>query len=132
VLVQEMVGGSRELIAGLISDPQFGPCVMVGMGGVFSEVVADRSFRAAPVDAAEALDMIGELERRAVLGPFRGMPACDLKKVADLVVRLGTIGCDHPDIAEIDINPLIVSGAVPIAVDAIIALGKRQASAGRP
>ncbi len=122
VLVQEMVGGARELIAGLIRDPLFGPCVMVGMGGVFSDVMADRSFRPAAVDAAEALDMIGELKGRAILGPFRGMPACDLDRIADVIVRLGKIGCEQPDIAELDINPLIISGAAPVAVDAIIVL----------
>ncbi len=122
VLVQEMVGGARELIAGMVRDSVFGPCVMVGLGGVFSEALADKSFRAAPVSRDEALDMLGELKGRAILGPFRGMPACDTDSIADIIVKVAAIGCEQPEIAEIDINPLIISGAAPVAVDALIVL----------
>lgn len=123
ILVQEMMAGSRELVAGLSRDPQFGACVMLGFGGVMTEVIADTVFRAAPFDAVEALDMIRDLKCRAMLDAFRGQAPANLDTLCRILTSLGRLGLERPEITEIDINPLIISpdGAVT-AVDALIIL----------
>lgn len=121
-LVQQMVSGQRELIAGLIRDPQFGPCVSFGFGGIFAEAVGDMVFRVAPFDRSEALAMMDELRNVALLGRLRGLPEVDRAVLADILLTLGRLGLDHPEIGEIDINPLIVAGDKPIAVDALVVL----------
>ncbi len=125
-LIQEMVAGQRELVAGLSRDPQFGPCVMLGLGGVMAEVFRDTAFRVAPFDRAEALDMIGELRSRALLGAFRGQAPADPQVLVRILLALGRIGLENDRIAEIDINPIIVtpSGAAT-AVDALIVLQEK-------
>jgi succinyl-CoA synthetase beta subunit len=123
ILVQEMMAGSRELVAGLSRDPQFGACVMLGFGGVMTEVIADTVFRVAPFDAVEAMDMIRDLKYRAMLDAFRGQAPANLDTICPILTSLGRLGLERPEIAEIDINPLIISpdGAVT-AVDALIIL----------
>jgi len=122
VLVQEMIKGARELIAGFTRDLQFGPCVMFGLGGIFTEVFQDISFRVAPIEKSEALDMIRELRAQNILKAVRGMPAADMDQLADIVMKVGKIGLEYPHIKEIDINPVIVSERGPVAVDALIVL----------
>ena len=123
VLIQEMIKGSRELVAGLTRDPQFGPCVMFGLGGLFAEILEDISFSVAPVDKSEALDMIHGIKGRKILESVRGMPAADLDRLADILIRLGHIGIEQQQIKEIDINPIILSKENgPVAVDALIVL----------
>lgn len=123
ILVQAMVPGKRELVAGLSRDLQFGPCVMLGLGGIFTEVLADTAFRAVPFDRVEALDMAAELRGSKLLGAFRGDPPVDLDKVADILLAIGDIALSHPEIAEIDINPLIVNpDGLCVAVDALVGL----------
>jgi acyl-CoA synthetase (NDP forming) len=95
---------------------------MVGTGGIFSEVLNDTTLRAAPIKKEEALEMIGEIKGRKSLGPFRGMEAADLDGIADILVKVGAIGIDLPEIKEIDINPIIISAGKPVAVDALIVL----------
>jgi acyl-CoA synthetase (NDP forming) len=124
VLVQEMILGSREMVAGLIRDLQFGPCVMFGLGGVFAEVLRDIVFRLAPIEKAEALDMIGEIKAKRILEAFRGMPAADIDRLADIVIKVGNIGLEQASIKEIDINPIILSENGPVAVDALIVLNR--------
>ncbi|BBO70671.1 hypothetical protein DSCA_46010 [Desulfosarcina alkanivorans] len=123
ILVQEMVAGSRELVAGLSRDPQFGACVMLGFGGVMTEVIADTVFRVAPFDEVEAMDMIRDLRYRAMLDAFRGQAPADSDTLCRILTSLGHLGIKRPEIGEIDINPLIISpdGAVT-AVDALIVL----------
>ena len=123
ILVQEMVAGGRELMAGLSRDPQFGVCVMLGVGGVMAEVIADTVFRVAPFDAVEAMDMIRDLKCRAMLDAFRGQAPADANTLCRVLTSLGRLGLDRPEIREIDINPLIISpnGALK-AVDALIIL----------
>ncbi len=123
VLVQEMIKGDRELVAGVTRDPQFGPCVMFGLGGIFTEILQDISFRVAPVDRSEALEMIREIRGRKILEGVRGMPAADLDQLADILIQLGQIGIERDEIKEIDINPIILSENGPVAVDALIVLG---------
>ena len=122
VLVEEMVRGQRELMAGFIRDAQFGPCVMFGLGGVFAEVFNDVSFRLAPLEAADALDMLEEIRAGKLLGPFRTMPAADREQLAHILVKMGLIGLEHPAVKEIDVNPLILAGSRAVAVDALVVL----------
>lgn len=122
VLVQEMIKGQRELVAGLIRDPQFGPCVMFGLGGIFAEILHDTSFRLAPLDKRDALDMMQEIKGHKILDAIRGMEPADLNILADILMTLGKIGLENKEVNEIDINPLIISGNKPVAVDALVVL----------
>jgi acetyltransferase len=132
LLVAEMVRGSRELIAGVVRDPGFGPCVMLGLGGVLAEALGDVVFASAPLDEAEARRMLRALQASSLLRrPFRGEPAVDEAKLAALLVGLGRLAALRPDLRTIDINPLIVREGAPIAVDALVECGEREAAAGR-
>jgi acetate---CoA ligase (ADP-forming) subunit beta len=123
VLVQEMVAGQRELVLGLNRDPQFGPCVMLGLGGVMTEILRDSVFRVAPFDRLEALDMMAELLSHAIFDAFRGQAPADREAICRSLIALGQIGLDHAAIAEIDINPMIIDAAGrPVAVDALVVL----------
>ncbi len=126
VLVQQMISGDRELVAGLIRDPQFGPCVMFGLGGIFTEVLKDVTFRVAPLLRRDALEMMDEIKAGKLLGPFRGKPSLDKDVMANILIHLGRIGLERPEIAEIDINPLIIRNGRPIAVDALVVLRKEN------
>ena len=120
VLVQELIKGSRELMVGLTRDAQFGPCVMFGLGGIFTEILKDISFRVAPIEKRDAEEMMQEIKGRKILGNVRGMPAADLEKLTEILIRVGEIGLENDAIKEIDINPLILSGDRPVAVDALV------------
>jgi len=124
VLVGAMVRGQREFIAGVTRDPQFGPCVMLGIGGVLAEAVADVAFRLLPITRIDAEELIADLRNQALLGPLRGEPAVDRNRLADVLVALGEVMAAEPDIQSIDLNPLIVAEGVPIAVDALVELGE--------
>ena len=121
-LVQEMVQGKREFVAGMTRDPGFGPCVMFGLGGIFTEVLRDVSFRVAPLERRDALEMMDEIEASGILGNFRGMEAVDRDAMADILVALGAIGIEQEAVREIDVNPLIIAGSRPVAVDALFVL----------
>ena len=123
-LLQEMVKGARELVLGLIRDPQIGPSVMFGIGGIFTEIFEDVVFRVAPLTVADGLAMTADIRGAKILDAVRGMPAADRDALAAAAVALGQIGLDHEDIQEIDINPLIIAGSAPIAVDALVVLQK--------
>jgi succinyl-CoA synthetase beta subunit len=123
MLVQQMVAGDRELVAGMVRDPQFGPSVMFGLGGIYTEALEDVVFRVAPLSRWDARQMMEEFRGRKILDAFRGMPPVDRKGLADILITLGTIGLENPSIREIDINPLkIQSDGRPTAVDALIIL----------
>lgn len=123
ILMYRQVEGKIELILGLIRDPNFGPCVMVGLGGILAEILSDAVFAPAPLTEEDALQLISRLRGQKILDGFRGDPPVDRKKLAHLLITLGDIGLMHPRIHEIDINPLIVSkdGSM-VAVDATIVL----------
>jgi acyl-CoA synthetase (NDP forming) len=129
VLIAPMVSGNRELIAGVIRDHQFGAMVMLGVGGIFAEVVADVVFRPAPLDVATADDMIDGLASQRLLAAFRGEQAVDRGQLVDLLVGLGRLAVDRPDVASVDINPLIVepSGRL-VAVDGLVEIGEPDAN----
>jgi acetyltransferase len=132
VLIAPMVSGNRELIAGVVRDPQFGPTVMLGVGGILAEAVADVVFRPAPVDAVTATEMIDDLATQKLLGAFRGEAAVDRAQLVDVIVGLGRLASERHDVASVDINPLIVQpdGSV-IAVDGLVELA-RSTDAGPP
>ena len=119
LLVSTMVHGNRELIAGLVRDEQFGPCVMLGLGGILAEAVADVAFRLAPLEHGDALDLIDDLGAQSLLGEFRGEPAVDREALADTLLALSRIAADS-DIRSVDLNPLIVVEGRPVAVDALV------------
>ena len=123
VLVQEMVSGAIEVILGVNNDPLFGPAVMVGLGGIYAEVLRDVSFRLAPVTMAEAQEMIRELRAFAILDGARGRPKADRDALAQTLVRLSALALDLKEqVAELDINPLFVlpAGGGVRAGDALI------------
>lgn len=124
VLVQRMAKGGRELVAGLVRDATFGPCVMFGLGGVYTEALKDVAFRVAPLTERDALEMMDEIKAAGILGEFRGMPAVDRKALADILIAVGKIGTELDMVEEIDVNPLIVEGSKPVAVDALVALSQ--------
>ena len=129
VLVAPMVQGNRELIAGVVRDPQFGASVMLGIGGILAEAIADVVFRPAPLDRVTAHEMVADLATQILLGEFRGEAAVDREKLVDVLVGLGKLASERSDIASIDVNPLIVrSDGVPIAVDALVEIGEPDTS----
>jgi succinyl-CoA synthetase beta subunit len=123
VLVQEMVKGSRELVVGLIRDAQFGPCVMFGLGGIYTEILRDVSFRVAPIEKKDALQMTQEIRGHKILEQIRGMPPADMESLCRILVTVGQIGLENEAIKEIDLNPVILSGSQPVAADALVVLG---------
>ncbi|MCL4292974.1 MAG: acetate--CoA ligase family protein [Acidimicrobiia bacterium] len=120
LLVAPMARGARELIAGAHRDPQFGPCVMLGVGGVTAEAVADVVFRLVPLDAVDAAEMIDGLATQALLDPFRGEPAVDRDALAAVVLALAAAVEREPGLVSAEVNPLLVVDGRPIAVDALV------------
>lgn len=123
VLVQQMVKGQRELVVGMTRDPQFGPCVMFGLGGIFTEILEDTSFRVAPLEKRDALEMMQEIKACKILEAVRGMAPADKDMLADILISIGRLGIENEAVKEIDINPVIISEGKPVAVDALIVLG---------
>jgi len=122
VLVQEMIKGQRELVIGMTRDPQFGPCVMFGLGGIFTEILKDVSFRVAPLSERDAREMMEDIKGKKILDSVRGLPAVDREMLTNILISVGKIGLDHPEIQEIDINPLKIRHGKPVAVDALVVL----------
>jgi acetate---CoA ligase (ADP-forming) subunit beta len=123
LLVAEMIRGNRELACGLIRDPHFGPCVMFGLGGILTEALADAVFRVAPLRRFDALEMLQEIRAAGLLGAIRGEAPANREALAAILVDLGEIGVRHPEIREIDLNPVTIrADGAPVAVDALIAL----------
>jgi len=129
LLVQEMIQGDRELVCGLTRDAQLGPCVMFGLGGILTEVLADTVFRVAPLTHADAVEMLGEIRGVKILGPFRGQQPADKAALAKILVALGTISLQHEAIRAIDLNPVKIrpDGSL-VAVDALISLISAEAA----
>ena len=122
VLVQEMVHGGRETIVGLSRAPGFGSLVMFGLGGVFVEALRDVVFRIAPIHALDAHDMLRGIRGTAMLEGFRGAPPADFGALADVLLRVSQLAADHPEIAELDVNPLLAFPDGVRAVDARVLL----------
>ena len=134
LLIQPMIHTKREFVAGLFHDAQFGPVVMFGLGGVFTEALGDVVFRVAPLDERQAAGMIDELRASDLLGPFRGEQAVHRRQLIEILVGLSRLSAELPDVTEVDINPLLVGADGRVtAVDALVIPGKRPvAKAVRP
>jgi acetyl-CoA synthetase (ADP-forming) len=121
-LVEEMAPPGIEFVIGGVVDPEFGPMVMAGLGGVFVEVMGDVAFRICPIDRADALEMLDELRGAALLRGARGGKPVDVDAIVDVLLSVagedGLLMASAEDIAELDINPLIVSDKGAVAVDA--------------
>jgi acyl-CoA synthetase (NDP forming) len=122
-LISPFVQGNREFVAGLFRDAQFGPVVMFGLGGVFTEALSDVTFRIAPFTETQARAMLGEIKAGKLLDNFRGEVAADQEQLLRVLSGLSRLGMEHPEIKEVDINPLIImpDGRVQ-AVDALVVL----------
>lgn len=129
VLVAPMISGARELIAGVVRDPQFGPNVMLGVGGVLAEAIADVVFRPVPITRQDAVEMIDSLRTERLLGAFRGEAAVDRERLVAVLMGLSAAAQARPDIASIDVNPLIIDrNGSPVAVDALVEIGDPDSS----
>jgi len=123
LLVQEMVIGERELVCGMTRDELFGPCVMFGLGGIFTELIEDVVFRIAPLTLDDAREMITEIRTQKITASFRGQPAIDVDLLSKILVALGQIALQYEQVHQIDINPLkIRPDGKPAAVDALVVL----------
>ena len=120
LLVAPMLKGNRELIAGLHHDEQFGMTVMLGVGGILAEAVADVAFRLVPVSRLEASEMIDDLATQKLLGAFRGEPAVDREALVSVLVGLSDAAQAEATLRSADLNPLIVVDGRPVAVDALV------------
>lgn len=124
VLIAPMLRATRELIAGLHLDDQFGMTVMLGVGGVVAEAVGDVVFRLTPLTRVEADEMLDDLATQRLLGPFRGEPPVDRGALVDVLMALSQAANAHPEMVAADVNPLLVVDGRPIAVDALVELGQ--------
>jgi acetate---CoA ligase (ADP-forming) subunit beta len=122
VLVQQMAPAGTEVIVGAIKDPQFGQTVMFGLGGVFVELLKDVNFRIAPITKEEALDMIMELKAFPLLNGFRGAPPSDIEALIAILCSVSRLIMDHPEIKELDLNPIMAYPKGAATVDARIIL----------
>lgn len=122
VLVQEMLRGNREFLAGMTRFAGFGPCVVFGIGGVFTEIFRDTAIRLAPLGDVDAEEMFADIRAKKLLDEFRGMPKVKIEKLIRIIRAVGDISILHPEIAEIDLNPIIINGANPVVADALIVL----------
>ena len=135
VLVAPMVAGNREFIAGVVRDPQFGANVMLGVGGILAEAIADVVFRPVPISDVDAGEMIDQLSTQQLLGPFRGEAEVDRVQLKSVLLGLSAAAVARPEIASIDVNPLIIrADGVPVAVDALVEIGAADGptTSGRP
>jgi acetyltransferase len=117
-LVQPMLRGEIELIVGITRDPQFGPAVMLGLGGVWTEVYRDVVFRLVPLSPEDLPEMVSELKGQVLLKGFRGSKPVEMDTLGHWLIRLGWLALAYPQIQEIDVNPLLVVDGEPVAVDA--------------
>jgi acetyltransferase len=119
-----MIQGEAEIIAGVVRDPQFGPLVMAGLGGVQVELLGDTAFELAPLTAAQAGAMLDRTAAGKVLAGYRGKSPADREPVVQAILALAQIALDWPQVAEIEINPLIVRQRGAVAVDARVRLSE--------
>jgi acyl-CoA synthetase (NDP forming) len=122
VLVQKQVGEPVELVAGIAHDPQFGSVVLLGLGGVQTDLLGDRALRLVPLTDLDAGRMWRDLRAAPLLTGYRGAPPVDTAALEDLLLRLGRLAEDFPEIAELDLNPLLAGPDRVLAVDAKLRL----------
>ncbi|PZS35649.1 MAG: acyl-CoA synthetase [Pseudonocardiales bacterium] len=121
-VVQPMVGEGVETAIGVVHDPSFGPMVMFGLGGVASDLLADRSFRLLPMTVEDAAGLVRSLRGAPLLFGYRGTPACDVAALEDMLLRVARLAADLPELAELDLNPVIAGPDGAIAVDVKVRL----------
>jgi acetyltransferase len=122
ILISEMIEGQRELMAGMTRFPGFPPIIMLGLGGILTEILKDRAVRLAPLSPADGYAMIASLRSSRLLDNYRGMKPTDQKMLVDVLIRLGRMALDFPRIKEIDLNPIIIKDGEPVVVDALMVL----------
>ena len=132
VLVEEWVPHEREFLVGMRRDEQFGPVLAFGLGGIFTEAVADVSFALPPVDDAACRQLVDGLRSRRLLGPVRGLPRVSADELARIVRAIGQLAADNPEIAEVDVNPLLAAGKDLVAADALVILSAAGAPGAGP
>lgn len=126
VLIEEMAPEGVELIVGAVRDPSWGPCVVIGLGGVQAEAVSDSVVGLAPLSEADAAVMLEALRGKKLLDGFRGLPKCDRTAIASVAIAVGQLLLDHPEIAEVEINPLRVNETSAVALDALVVFGEKS------
>jgi len=120
LLVAPMIASNREFICGASTDEQFGPTVLLGVGGILAEAIADVSIRLAPINRIDAEEMIEQLQTQDLLGAFRGEDAIDRTGLIDTLMALSAAITENADVASIDLNPVLIHHGAPIAVDALV------------
>jgi len=123
VLVEEMLRPSLEVAFGLVRDPQFGPAVMFGLGGIYVELYRDVTFRIAPISVEEAQEMIREVKVYRLLTGYRGMPKLDIEALVDIALKLSKLGVEHSKVRQVDLNPVMVYEKGAIVADARMQVG---------
>jgi acyl-CoA synthetase (NDP forming) len=127
LIVQQMIRGGTELLAGVVQDPVFGPLVAFGPGGVFAELIGGAAFRIAPLTDLDADELVHGGKAGALVRGFRGAPAADAGALVSLLHRLSTLATDLPELAELDLNPVLALPDGCVAVDARVRLRARTA-----
>ena len=124
LLVAPMVAGNRELIGGLHSDEQFGMTIMLGIGGVMAEAIADVAVRLVPIERVDSWDMLDQLASQTLFAAFRGEPPIDRDAVVDLLLSLSDAAIDNVDLVSAELNPIVINDGRPVAVDAMVEIAE--------
>jgi len=124
ILVQEMAPSSTEVIVGMTKDPQFGPALMFGLGGIFVEVLKDVSFRVAPITERDAREMITEIKGYPLLRGYRGMPPADVDTIVQILLKTSKLVTEHTEVDQLDLNPIMVYEKGAKVVDARMILSR--------
>jgi len=124
MLLYKQAPKGAEVIVGMIRDPQFGPTVMFGLGGIFIEILKDVAFRVCPVERTDIEEMLTEIEGIKMLQGYRGQPSCNVNAIINIIMEISRLALDYPVIKEIDLNPIIVYEKSALVVDAKILLNK--------
>ena len=126
ILVEKMMPTSTEVIVGGIRDRQFGPSIMFGIGGIFTEIYDDVAFRVAPIDKIDALNLIHELKGSKILEGARGKPPADVDSIINVMINASSLMMEHDSISQLDLNPVIAYSDSVCAVDSRIVLGQSE------
>ncbi len=126
VLIQKMAPSSTEVIIGGLKDPQFGQTLMFGLGGIFVEVLKDVTFRIAPISSKDAREMIREIKAYPILKGYRGQPAVDEEAIINILLNTSRLMMEHPEINQLDLNPIMAYDKGASVVDARIILEKAE------
>jgi acyl-CoA synthetase (NDP forming) len=126
ILVEKMMPSSTEVIVGGIKDPQFGPSIMFGIGGIFTEIYNDAAFRVAPIDKIDALNLVHELKGSKILEGARGKPPVDIDSIIKVLINVSNLMMEHDAISQLDLNPVIMYSDRVCAVDSRIIVRQKE------